>query len=405
MCISCTATPEEGVNDNGVIEELDDEVAIDDEDEEAVEASFEVTSLEVFPTEVVEGTPALIKATISNVGTADGYYTVVLEANDIVKEEIDIFISAESSETVTFELIEKIAGIYTLSIGEQTIKLKTTGSGLLNQNLAQLESSDGKIVDLEPFKIDSPFQENVEIFRMRYLSDDLQVVGFIVKPKTNDIQYPVIIFNRGGNREFGKIDTPGLTYLSYLADQGYVIIASQYRGNDGGQGKEEFGGSDVNDVLNLIPLARSLDFTMPDKIGMLGFSRGGMMTYIAISKTDDINAAAVVGGVTDCIQGYNEREDMRYVYRELIGGSPTQKEAEFKKRSAYFWPEKINTPVLILHGEDDWRVNVTQAQKLGDKLNELGKTYELITYPGGDHGLNKTDRDTRILNWFMNYLR
>ena len=53
-------------------------------------------------------------------------------------------------------------------------------------------------------------------------------------------------------------------------------------GEDGGQGREEFGGKDVNDVLNLIKLAQSLPFVEPTKIVMLGFSRGGMMTYLAI---------------------------------------------------------------------------------------------------------------------------
>ena len=160
-------------------------------------------------------------------------------------------------------------------------------------------------------------------------------------------------------------------------------------------------------IRNLIPLAESLPFVAAEKIVMLGFSRGGMMTYIAISMTDKIKAAAVVGGVTDCIQGYNEREDdMKQVYIDLIGGTPEEKEEEYKKRSAYLWPEKVNTPVLILHGGDDWRVKVTQAEKLAEKLEELGKTYELKVYPGGSHGLgeNMEDRDRRIFQWFEKYL-
>jgi dipeptidyl aminopeptidase/acylaminoacyl peptidase len=140
---------------------------------------------------------------------------------------------------------------------------------------------------------------------------------------------------------------------------------------------------------------------------MLGYSRGGMMTYIAITMTDKIKAAAVVGGVTDCIQNYNEREDdMKQVYIDLIGGTPEEKEAEYQKRSAYFWPERIDTPMLILHGGDDWRVDVSQAEKLAEKLEELGKTYELKVYPGGDHGLdnNRPDRNSRIFEWFKKYL-
>jgi dipeptidyl aminopeptidase/acylaminoacyl peptidase len=76
-----------------------------------------------------------------------------------------------------------------------------------------------------------------------YLSDGLQVVGFLWKPQdTVGKQFPLIIFNRGGNREFGKL-TPWFHFGFYTyASNGFVVLASQYRGNDGGEGREEYGG-------------------------------------------------------------------------------------------------------------------------------------------------------------------
>jgi dipeptidyl aminopeptidase/acylaminoacyl peptidase len=182
-----------------------------------------------------------------------------------------------------------------------------------------------------------------------------------------------------------------------------VVLASQYRGNDGGQGKEELGGEDVNDVLNLIKTAKSLPFINPSKIVMLGYSRGGMMTYLAIKHGAEIKAAAVVGGGTDMAQTYNEREEgMKRVIRKLVGTDRT----EWEKRSAYYWPEKINVPILILHGEDDLRVNVSQAKKLADKLKEAGRIHKLVVFPGGDHGLytHAVERDKEIFDWFERYL-
>lgn len=290
---------------------------------------------------------------------------------------------------------------------QPTPSFRVIGEGFLGQSLTSLKDSNGLIVACEPQSFQSQYKEKVEAYRIRYLSDGLEVVGFVVKPKGNEVTYPILIYNRGGNREYGKIEDPTLTYLAYLSANGYVVVASQYRGNDGGQGREEFGGSDINDVLNLIPLVENLPFVAPKKIVMLGYSRGGMMTYIAISMTEKVRAAAVVGGITDCIQGYYEREaGMKKVYIELIGGTPEQKEAEYQKRSAYFWPEKINTPVLILHGGEDWRVKVTQAEKLAEKLEELGKTYELVVYPQGSHGCGEDgpDRNRRIFDWFAKYL-
>lgn len=278
----------------------------------------------------------------------------------------------------------------------------------LVQNLDVLKDSNGKIVEQELIEVKSRFKDSVECYRIKYLSDKLKVVGSLIKPKRGRRKFPILIFNRGGNREYGKITDRTLIYLSYLASHGYVVLASQYRGNDGGGGREEFGGKDVNDVLNLIPLGKSLSFTEPDKTVMLGYSRGGMMTYLAIKKGAEIKAAAVVGGITDLIQLYKERESgMKRVLKELVGGSPKRKRREYKKRSVYYWPEKINVPVLILHGEDDWRVRVSQAKKLGEKLNELGKVHELVIYPKGDHGLNthRADRNRKIFEWFEKHLR
>ncbi len=222
-------------------------------------------------------------------------------------------------------------------------------------------------------------------------------------PKIESSKFPVMIYNRGGNRDYGKITKENLPYLSYLAFNNYVVLASQYRGNDGAwRGQDEFGGKDVNDIMNLIPLGKSLPFADPNKIVMLGASRGGMMTYLAIKRGAEIKAAAVVGGVTDLFMSADDREDMKKVIRELVG----MDKKEWQKRSAVYWPEKIDVPILILHGEDDWRVKVSQAKKLSEKLKEVGKEHELVIFPGGDHGLNthRFKRNQKIFDWFERYL-
>ena len=85
--------------------------------------------------------------------------------------------------------------------------------------------------------------------------------------------------------------------------------------------------------------------------------------------------------------------------------SPPRNSA-WQKRSAVYWPEKIDVPILILHGEDDWRVKVSQAKKLSEKLKEVGKEHELVIFPGGDHGLNthRFKRNKKIFYWFERYL-
>src|SRR5207253_98720 len=106
--------------------------------------------------------------------------------------------------------------------------------------------------------------------------------------------------NRGGNREEGQWDTVSLAfYLGRMATWKYVVIASQYRGNDGGEGKEEFGGKDVNDVLNLIPALSQITKADTSRIGIEGRSRGGMMTYLALKSTCRFKAAVVNSGLAN----------------------------------------------------------------------------------------------------------
>src|SRR5215471_6554716 len=153
-------------------------------------------------------------------------------------------------------------------------------------------AQDGKIIEQEPFSIADTtlgrLEKNipdartivsqVDIFSIVYLSDGLKVKGFLAIPKKAG-HYPCLIFNRGGNREFGAINDATLfRLLAVPASWGYIVAASQYRGNAGGEGKEEFGGKDVDDIINLIPSFGSVKGADTSRIGIFGWSRGGMMT-------------------------------------------------------------------------------------------------------------------------------
>jgi dipeptidyl aminopeptidase/acylaminoacyl peptidase len=260
------------------------------------------------------------------------------------------------------------------------------------------------LLDKKEFERRKAYQ-GFECQRIKYLSDRLKVVGFIWKPKdTANKKLPLIIFNRGGSQEFGKLTPWFRQGFYYFLEQGFVVVASQYRGNDGGEGKEEFGGADVRDVLNLVPLAQSLGYVDMNNVFMYGQSRGGMMTYLALKNNIAVNAAAVSGGLADIIAERKTRPALvKNVYPELIPDFDKRPEELMRERSAIYFADKINTPLLILQGNADWRVDTgNQALALVQKLQELGKTYELIVYSGDDHGLtlNRADRDKRIVEWF-----
>ena len=250
------------------------------------------------------------------------------------------------------------------------------------------------------------FIDDIEMYKIRYTSDGLNIVGYLAKPRIIKDTAPVIIFNRGGNREFGKLtDKQAKYWLSRYAERGYVVLASQYRGNDGGEGREEFGGSDLNDVLTLIDVVKQTDYMDNDRIYMIGGSRGGMMTYMACRNSKDIKAATVFVGISDCIESYNNREqEMKNTYTLLIGGTPEEKEEEYIKRSAYYWTDEITVPIYIFHGgEKDWRVSTNHAMKMAEKLEEYSKEYKLKIYEEEDHSFSKKafiDMFEETMVWF-----
>jgi dipeptidyl aminopeptidase/acylaminoacyl peptidase len=244
---------------------------------------------------------------------------------------------------------------------------------------------------------------------IQYLSDGLRVTGMLAVPGRPGT-YPCIILNRGGNLEFGAwthVSFAGL--VGPLVDAGYVVIASQYRGNAGGEGKEEFGGADVDDVLNLIPLLSSVPQADTSRIGMYGGSRGGLMTYLALARTDRIKAAVVRAGASDMFDSLRERPDMEKVNAELIPNYATRKDEELRARSPVLWADKLNpkTPILLMQGTADWRVSPEQGFAMAEALYRAKHPFRLVMFEGASHQLPEFREELYRLtiDWFNTYLR
>ncbi|RED95227.1 alpha/beta hydrolase family protein [Marinoscillum furvescens] len=254
------------------------------------------------------------------------------------------------------------------------------------------------------------YLDSISIFSISYLSDGLNVKGMLISPKAEGT-YPCLIYNRGGNREFGALKVAHAAFdLGRLASKGYVVIASQYRGVAGGEGQEEFGGAELNDILALEHILAATPAADTSRIGMYGWSRGGMMTYLALTQSNNIKAAAVGGAIADLQDMIEDRPEMETgVLAELIPDYSTNKEEALAQRSASHWPEQFpkDVPVLILHGTADWRVKPEQSLQLAMKLNQHQVPYRLIMYEGADHGINEFRSEVfdEVHNWFDRYLK
>lgn len=255
-------------------------------------------------------------------------------------------------------------------------------------------------------KTESFHVEGVETYKINYKSETLTIGGFIAKPIVNKEKLPAIIFCRGGNQSFGMLNAYQLKMINQLSENGFVVLASQLRGNIASEGVDEFGGKDVNDILKLIDIAKELDFVDAKNIHVLGYSRGGMNTYQVSKLTDDINSIAVVGSPTNKFKAIRFRESMyQYVYKPLFGDTIQNKEA-YINRSAVFWHNKLNEPTLILHGSDDSRVALEEAQQIIDSLTTSNKkNFKYKIFKSGNHSLSnyREERDSLIIDWFKTH--
>ncbi len=248
--------------------------------------------------------------------------------------------------------------------------------------------------------------DDVVVSSIEYDSDDLRITGLEALPLLEaGEKIPLIIYNRGGSGDFGGLSAAQILNLMVPMVQQLRagVLASNYRGNMGSEGREEFGGADVHDVLNLIDVGKQQAWWDGKNIFMLGWSRGGMMTYRAIAEGAKLNAAAVGAGVADAMGIAKERPDMlQHVMQKFIPGFSGHADAELRKRSALQWPEKLTVPLLLLHGDADTKVDVSHARRMHEALAAQGTAVRYVEYPKGSHGLVKENEAVmrEVAAWF-----
>jgi dipeptidyl aminopeptidase/acylaminoacyl peptidase len=282
------------------------------------------------------------------------------------------------------------------SASTEDLLLSKTKVAIENSPAWHIVAHEGKLLSTYSFL------DSLNFYSITYLSDTCIVEGFCIEPKfvTNA---PVIIFNRGGNKEYARLTLKSLIFsTAKLASKGYIILASNYRDQD------EFGGADVQDVLSLITLTSSLEKADTNRIGMFGWSRGGMMTYLAMKHTNRIKTAVVGNGVSDLFLSIKNRPELEeYVYGKYIPNYSEEKETELRKRSVIYWTDQLkgNTSLLLLCGTDDKRVNPIQSKQLADKLQEEGRLCELKSYKTGHSFLGFAEElNLALIDWFAKEL-
>ncbi|WP_308420398.1 alpha/beta hydrolase family protein [Paenibacillus segetis] len=220
-----------------------------------------------------------------------------------------------------------------------------------------------------------------------YSSTELPItqIASSIKPNKQDIRvqkWPVLIYCRGGIGRVGSVKTH---WLEQFANYGHIIFAPSYRGTEGGEGRDEFGGQDQEDVLAGYRLLTSLPFVDANRISVMGFSRGSINATLTVVNQPQVNSCIFWSGVSDLAQTYDERIDLRKMLKRVIGGSPMKTPDSYVARSPIAMAEQIHCPVLVIHGTGDNQVNFSHGLQMRNKLQELGADVTFHPYEGLGH--------------------
>ena len=262
--------------------------------------------------------------------------------------------------------------------------------------------SSDTVYDIEKIDLSERHANKCETYKFTYRSGDYEIKAYISIPASvlnTDKPSKCVMFCRGGNNNFGKLTDDYTAEICSKIDR--VVVASQYRSADGSTGKDEFGGGDLNDVINLIDICeKEFSFIDMNDFGVMGVSRGGVMIYQAARDDKRVKWVIAVSAESDVKSAYYERDDMSSVLYKCIGGTPEDLPEEYEKRSAIYWYDKIKVPVLMIHSKKDERVPFSHAEALYEKLKNVTEC-KFVTYEDDTHGFHP--EDTEVINeWLEN---
>lgn len=245
-------------------------------------------------------------------------------------------------------------------------------------------------------------------------SDDGVAVGSILlKPPgyKKGRKYPTIVYVHGG-----PVGQDGLEFdisSQVFAAQGYVVVNPNYRGSSG-RGRDfsrviyaDWGNLEIRDINAVVDKLVEEGLSDPDRLGIGGWSYGGINTNFAIA-TDTRYAAAVSGaGAANYIAGYGTDQYIRQ-YESEVGLPWVSIDTYVKMSYPFLHADRIETPTLFMCGEKDFNVPLINSEQMYQALRSLDVPTQLIIYPGEYHGLSKPsniqDRLDRMVEWYGRHM-
>jgi dipeptidyl aminopeptidase/acylaminoacyl peptidase len=268
-------------------------------------------------------------------------------------------------------------------------------------------------------------RELVEPERFTAVSQDGYAVdAWLVRPAGFDEgkRYPTLLTIHGG--PFTQYGTGFFDEVQVYAGAGYVVLFSNPRGGSGyseehgrairgplGGAGPGWGTRDYEDLMAVVDTAlETFDFIDSERLGVLGGSYGGYMTSWIVGHTKRFRAAISERAVNNLVSMFGS-SDLFWVFERQFGGPMWENVEAYLERSPSTYAQQIETPLLVLHSEQDLRCSIEQGEHLFTLLRLLGKEVELLRFPAESHELSRSGsprhrvlRFEAILDWFGRYL-
>ena len=245
-------------------------------------------------------------------------------------------------------------------------------------------------------------------------SADGTVVGsMLLKPPgyRPGTPYPTIVYVHGGpvSQDAFAFDATS----QVLAAAGYLVVNPNYRGSSG-RGRAfaraiyaDWGNLEIQDIHAVVDKLVDEDLSDPERMGIGGWSYGGMNTNFAIASDNRFAAAVSGSAISNFLAGYGTDQYIWQYESEL--GLPWESLDTYLRLSYPFLKaDRIETPTLFMCGEKDFNVPLINSEQMYQALKSLGVPTQLVIYPGENHGLSKPsyiqDRLERMLEWYGRYI-
>lgn len=246
-------------------------------------------------------------------------------------------------------------------------------------------------------------------------ADGTEIEGFVFKPLDfqEGVRYPTILRIHGGPV---SQYTYGWNYEAQLfAANGYLVVTANPRGSSG-YGKafqmeiwQSWGEKDTQDVIAGVDHVIELGWADPDRLGVGGWSYGGILTNYVITQTQRFKAAIAGASGAHWVSSYGHDEYQRWYRLEF--GNPWEPAAReiFERLSSYNDVDKITTPTMWVGGKEDWNVPIIHAEMMYQAVKSMGREALLVVYPNMHHGINlpyyRKDLHQRYLAWYDQHLK